>query len=80
MEFLEGETLRQLLRRPQGVSLRYGLELARQICSGLKEAHAQGVVHRDLKPENLMVDREGYLKIMDFGIARSLEASTSLTE
>ena len=80
MEFVEGKTLRDLLRRRQGVSLRYGLQLTQQICSGLKEAHAQGVVHRDLKPENLMVDRDGNLKIMDFGIARSLEGSATLTE
>ena len=44
--------------------------VARQICSGLREAHAPGVVHRDLKPENIMIDREGGAKIMDFGVAR----------
>lgn len=70
MEFVEGETIRSLLNRIGVFSLRSTLEMARQICSGLREAHAQGVVHRDLKPENLMIDREGSAKIMDFGVAR----------
>ena len=54
-------------------------EIALEICSGLKEAHAQGIVHRDLKPENVMVDTAGHVKIMDFGIARSMDAGARLT-
>ena len=80
MEYIEGESLRQLLRRVEGLSIRHTLKLARQLLSGLAEAHAQGVTHRDLKPENLMVDREGNLKIMDFGIARSVESKEKTTE
>jgi serine/threonine protein kinase len=78
MEFVEGETIRSLLNRIGVFSPRSTLDLARQICSGLQEAHAQGIVHRDLKPENLMLDRQGRIKIMDFGIARAF-AEHSLT-
>jgi serine/threonine protein kinase len=70
MEYVEGETLRSLLNRIGTLSLRSSLEIAHQICSGLREAHAQGIVHRDLKPENLMMDRNGNIKVMDFGVAR----------
>jgi len=79
MEFVEGESLRSVLNRFGGLPLRKALDLAQQICSGLQEAHAQGIVHRDLKPENVMLDAQGNVKIMDFGIARSMEAGTRLT-
>ncbi|HTZ75154.1 MAG TPA: serine/threonine-protein kinase [Candidatus Aquilonibacter sp.] len=79
MEFVEGESLRSVLNRFGALSLRKGIDLAQQMCSGLKEAHAQGIVHRDLKPENVMIDTRGNVKIMDFGIARSMESMTRLT-
>jgi len=79
MEFVEGESLRSVLNRFGGLPLRKALDLAQQVCSGLQEAHAQGIVHRDLKPENVMLDAQGNVKIMDFGIARSMEAGTRLT-
>lgn len=79
MEFVEGESLRSVLSRFGGLPVRKGVDLALQICSGLKEAHAQGIVHRDLKPENVMIDAQGNVKIMDFGIARSMEGGTRLT-
>src|SRR5580693_7911570 len=79
MEFVEGESLRSVLNRFGGLPQRKAVNLALQICSGLKEAHAQGIVHRDLKPENIMVDANGNVKIMDFGIARSMEAITRMT-
>lgn len=79
MEFVEGESLRHVLSRFGNLGARGGTRIAQQICAGLREAHAQGVVHRDLKPENVMVDREGNVKVMDFGIARSLEAGTTGT-
>ena len=79
MEFVEGESLRSVLNRFGGLPQRKAVDLALQICSGLKEAHAQGIVHRDLKPENVMIDAQGNVKIMDFGIARSMEAGTRLT-
>ncbi len=79
MEYVEGESLRAVLNRSQGVSLRYGLGLLRQALAGLAEAHAQGVVHRDLKPENILIARDGTVKVMDFGIARSLESGAAAT-
>jgi serine/threonine protein kinase len=79
MEFVEGESLRSVLNRFGGLPVRKTLDLSLQMCSGLKEAHAQGIVHRDLKPENVMIDAQGNVKIMDFGIARSMESMTRLT-
>jgi len=79
MEFVEGDSLRSVLNRFGGLPVRKAIDLAQQICSGLQEAHAQGIVHRDLKPENVMIDAQGNVKIMDFGIARSMEAGTRLT-
>jgi len=69
MEYVEGESLRRVLQRLGSLGSRKGVEVAGQICAGLREAHAQGIVHRDLKPENIMLDAAGNVKIMDFGIA-----------
>jgi hypothetical protein len=79
MEYVEGESLRHILSRYSPLSVRKGVEWASQICAGLAEAHAQGVVHRDLKPANIVIDRDGHAKVMDFGIVRSLEAEMTQT-
>ncbi|MGH9671337.1 MAG: serine/threonine-protein kinase, partial [Terriglobales bacterium] len=79
MEYVEGESLRVVLDRFGGLPLRKGIQVAQQVCSALAEAHAQGIVHRDLKPENLMLDRSGNVKVMDFGIARSVETGSTTT-
>src|SRR5688572_19397623 len=79
MEYVEGETVRSLLNRIGVFSVRSAVDIARQICGGLREAHAQGVVHRDLKPENLMVNRDGLVKIMDFGVARIFSGHSMTT-
>ncbi len=79
MEYVEGESLRAVLDRFGGVPLRRGLEWAGQMCAALAEAHGQGVIHRDLKPENILIDRLGQAKVMDFGIARSVESKATGT-
>jgi serine/threonine protein kinase len=79
MEFVDGNSLRELLNRPGRLEVPQVLDIARQICAGLGEAHIQGIVHRDLKPENVMLDRLGCVKLMDFGIARSLDTRSTAT-
>ena len=74
MEYLEGVTLKDLLRNKGALPLGVGLRIAKQVCQGLEAAHQQGVVHRDIKPQNILIIPEtGDLKIMDFGIARVSE-------
>jgi serine/threonine protein kinase/tetratricopeptide (TPR) repeat protein len=73
MEFVPGEDLKSLMKRIGRLPAGKALAIARQIADGLAEAHRLGVTHRDLKPGNIMIDKEGDAKIMDFGIARSLQ-------
>jgi serine/threonine protein kinase len=74
MEYVSGEDLKSLVRRAGQLSVGKAISIAKQVCEGLAEAHRLAVVHRDLKPQNIMIDREGNVHIMDFGIARSLRA------
>ena len=69
MEFIEGETLRQKIKA-RSLQISETLGIAIQIASGLSRAHELGIIHRDLKPENLMLSRDGYAKILDFGLAK----------
>jgi len=80
MEYLEGVTLKDLVRNRGALPLGVGLSIAKQMCHGLGAAHETGVVHRDIKPQNMLILPEtGELKIMDFGISRvsSVEPGTS---
>jgi DNA helicase-2/ATP-dependent DNA helicase PcrA len=69
MEYVEGETLREKIKN-NGLELKQTLDIAIQIAAGLERAHSLGIIHRDLKPENLMISRDGYAKILDFGLAK----------
>jgi serine/threonine-protein kinase len=71
MEYVDGVTLKDLVRNRGALPLGVGLSISKQMCHGLAAAHAMGVVHRDVKPHNMMIVPEtGEVKIMDFGIAR----------
>ena len=72
MEYVAGEDLKSMIRMSGQLSVGTAINIAKQVCDGLAEAHRLGVVHRDLKPSNIMIDKEGTVRIMDFGIARSL--------
>ena len=69
MEFVEGQTLDDLIQSVGHLSAKQTAALGRQICAGLQAIHERGIVHRDLKPGNIMVDRSGHAILMDFGLA-----------
>ena len=71
MEYVQGESLKNMLKMTKQLSVSTALQIARQIAEGLAEAHHRGVVHRDLKPGNVMLEKDGNVKIMDFGLAYS---------
>ncbi len=73
MEYVRGEDLKSMIKMMGRLSPGQAVSIARQVCAGLAEAHRLGVIHRDLKPQNIMIDRDGHVKIMDFGIARALK-------
>ena len=70
MEYVEGDSLGDIIRTRRTLTLADKISYIEQICAGLHFAHRAGIVHRDVKPANIMVDREGIVRILDFGIAR----------
>jgi serine/threonine protein kinase len=69
-EFIEGVTLRQHLKQKGPLAIAEALDIAWQTANALAAAHDAGIIHRDIKPENLMLRPDGYLKVLDFGLAR----------
>lgn len=74
MELIEGHSLREILDSSQVLPLEQLLDLSIQIAEGLAEAHSHGFIHRDLKPRNVMLTKQGRLKILDFGLAKAVQA------
>jgi serine/threonine protein kinase len=70
----EGKDLKKVIWEKEKLPAEEAVGIAQQVCEGLVEAHRLGVVHRELKPQNIMIEKEGQAKIMDFGIAQSVEA------
>ncbi len=78
MEYVEGRTLKELIRSRGPCPVPVAIAYTRQILSGLRYAHRNGVIHRDIKPHNVIVDPEGVVKVTDFGIARA--GASQMTE
>jgi HAMP domain-containing protein len=74
MEYVHGTTVAALIREAGTLAVPATLTIGKQLCRALEVAHEEGIVHRDIKPQNLLVDPSGFLKVMDFGIARLAEA------
>ena len=79
MEYVEGKTLKQLLKRRGNLTLSEAIDIMLQLTDGMAHAHDAYIIHRDLKPQNIMIQDDGQIKITDFGIAMALN-STQLTQ
>ncbi len=79
MEYIEGKTLKQLIKKRGALTLSEAIDIMLQITDGISQAHDSYIIHRDLKPQNIMIKEDGSIKITDFGIAMALN-STQLTQ
>ncbi|MDI9917666.1 Stk1 family PASTA domain-containing Ser/Thr kinase [Rhodococcus sp. IEGM 1379] len=81
MEYVDGDTLRDIVRSNGPMAPRHAMEVIADVCAALDFSHRNGIVHRDVKPANIMINRAGAVKVMDFGIARAIsDASSPMTQ
>lgn len=76
MEYVEGRNLKQVIREMGRIPVKHAVDIAKQICDGLQDAHEKGIVHRDIKPHNILVTDSGRVKVTDFGIAQMMSSVT----
>ncbi len=79
MEFIDGHTLRKILKQKKVIPISQVIRIMGQILDAMEYAHTKGIIHRDMKPDNIMITREGVIKIMDFGLAK-IENALPLTD
>jgi hypothetical protein len=77
MEYIPGDTLAALIARGAVIALTRRLEIAEQMCAAIAHAHRMRMVHRDIKPENVLIDADGVVKVVDFGLARTAESTVT---
>jgi eukaryotic-like serine/threonine-protein kinase len=80
MEYIDGQELRDVMDKRGKLPAKEAAEIMLQVCYGLAAAHRQGIVHRDLKPQNIMIDKQGRVAVMDFGLAGSTETAALLKQ
>ena len=80
MEYVEGKSLKELITTRGRLPVAATLTVAKQLCRALEVAHEQGIIHRDIKPQNMVVEPDGVLKVMDFGIARLAKRQSGMTQ
>jgi eukaryotic-like serine/threonine-protein kinase len=79
MDFIEGVSLKDVIQTRGKLPPSEAVRMIREVCHALEAAHGEGVVHRDLKPQNIMIDKDQHVVVMDFGIARGADSSTTQT-
>jgi beta-lactam-binding protein with PASTA domain/predicted Ser/Thr protein kinase len=77
MEYIKGQTLREVLQSEGRITPQRASEIVAEVCAALEYSHRAGIIHRDIKPGNVMLTGDGAVKVMDFGIARAIAATTS---
>ena len=80
MEYVEGKSLKELIVSRGHLPVAVVLPIAKQLCRALEVAHEEGIIHRDIKPQNMVVQPDGVLKVMDFGIARLAKRTEGQTQ